>query len=80
MEGIGKAANVRKRYRYQYRVPVSDRGDRGLFVVWTWWFCVKILVPFPLSISKFIGDFIHNRERAPIFSKFLPLSSVTISN
>ncbi len=36
---------------------VSDRGDWGLFTIWTRSFWIKILFPFPLSPAKWISDY-----------------------
>jgi hypothetical protein len=36
---------------------VLDRGDRGLFTIWTRSFWIKIIFPFPLSPAKWISDF-----------------------
>ena len=35
----------------------SDRGDRGLFTIWTRSFWIKIIFPFPLSPAKWISDY-----------------------
>ncbi len=35
---------------------VSDRGDQGLFSIWTRSFWVKCLISFPLVTAKWIGD------------------------
>ncbi len=36
---------------------VSNRGDRGLFAIWTRSFWIKIIFPFPLSPAKWISDY-----------------------
>jgi hypothetical protein len=36
---------------------VSDRGDWGLFTIWTGSFWIKIIFPFPLSPTKCISDY-----------------------
>ncbi len=36
---------------------VSDRGDRGLFTIWTCSFWIKIIFPFPVSPAKWISDY-----------------------
>ncbi len=36
---------------------VSDRGDRGLFTIWTRIFWIKIIFPFPFSPAKRISDY-----------------------
>ncbi len=41
---------------------VSDRGDRGLFTVWTCSFWLKILFPFPLVTAKWIGNYFDNKR------------------
>ncbi len=35
----------------------SDRGDQGLFTIWTRSFWIKIIFPFPLSPAKWISDY-----------------------
>ncbi len=41
----------------KYFVLFGDRGDRGIFVVCTGSFSVKIFFPFPLVTAKLIGDY-----------------------
>ncbi len=48
-------------------------GLDDLFVVWTCCFCVKVVVPFPLSMAKQYANF-NNRKRAPNNFKFFTLS------
>ncbi len=45
--------------RLQY---VSDRGDQGLFKVWTCTFWEKLLFPFPLVTAKLISDYFDNKR------------------
>ena len=40
---------------------VSDRGDRGLFSIWTCSFWLKCLISFPLVITTWIGDYFEIR-------------------
>ncbi len=40
----------------------SDRGDRGLFTIWTRSFWIKIIFPFPLSPAIWISDYFEIKD------------------
>jgi hypothetical protein len=46
------------------RPQMLDYGNCGLFLIWTFHFCVKNVLPCPLSTAKLMRFFVNNREWA----------------
>ncbi len=62
------------------QILVSDRASRGLIVVWTCYFCAKIVTSFPLSIGLVIDDFFTIRNAHWIFFSFIQFVSISHSH